>query len=655
MNYNFSNKYELDKFTDSFGEGIIGNQASVFFDNKNNKVIKIFSCEGSNFDGRAKEAKINELMKYKHRFPTAALPETVIRCKGKCVGYVMPKISNATSVRELQIKARKRKDDWKKNLEIACELARFINDLHNAGIVFGDLHPDQFLTKDGKIYVCDTDTWGLKCNGIFIEADKAGKPEYVDPKVSVIESNGLTIKGYTQKSDCYSLAVVVFEMLVGFNPYDGTFPLVRRYNRQLRALNHISILGNHDLKNLDDFRMEHVAWMSEGLQSDFFQIFEGNKRFNILPSLENQAKDLKKCRRHQYYNSSRYSKCPCCRAYQDSDALNEFRNYNVDNISYKRNRVFAQKQVRKVVNFSTILDYDTNAIHLKENGRLEKASVNSRTDDVCFTERGLVVKVSRISKIKQFFNTLFGKFNELYGRCSFSEKMKRCRNSKDPACELEIFNNKGKKLFSTLLLKLSSKMLVVGDHLFYLKGRKELVDVYMTENACSTKVVTTITDPFIYEINERGEYCMCSINNAGHLNIIVNGKEIRQLIKEFPKAIKYDHVSQSWCVVTLTAEKAYKVYIISKSNKATQKFQSFSFGGLNLRNCIFNNSMLVIPAEKRILFLKTGPTIEKSTVTEKHIGVVNPNSRIAIQYNSYERRTYLYVQNSDQVYKISLS
>ena len=68
-----------------------------------------------------------------------------------------------------------------------------------------------------------------------------------------------------------------------------------------------------------------------------------------------------------------------------------------------------------------------------------------------------------------------------------------------------------------------------------------------------------------------------------------------------------------------------------------------------------DNVNQVIPAEKRILFLKTGPTIEKSTVTEKHIGVVNPNSRIVIQYNSYERRTYLYVQNSDQVYKISLS
>ena len=655
MNYTFTNKRDYIKFLSNLREGVVGIQSTIYFDDRNNKAIKIFSLEDQNLDSRKKEAKLKELMKLRGRFTTVALPEAIITCQGKCVGYVMPKLPDAESLRDFQFKAKKQQIDLKESLKIACELARFIEELHDEGIIFGDFHSDQFMTKDGKIYVCDTDTWGFENKGEYYEADKAGRPEYIAPKVRDFSKPDFYITGYTKQSDYFSLAVVVFEMLVGFNPYDGSYPLVKGYNRPLRALNHISILGNHDLKSLDSFQMKHVAWMSEGLQSDFLQIFEGNKRFNILPSLENQAKDLKKCRRHQYYNSSRYSKCPCCRAYQDSDALNEFRNYNVDNISYKGNRVFAQKQVRKVVNFSTILDYDTNAIHLKENGRLEKASVNSRTDDVCFTERGLVVKVSRISKIKQFFNTLFGKFNELYGRCSFSEKMKRCRNSKDPACELEIFNNKGKKLFSTLLLKLSSKMLAVGDHLFYLKGRKELIDVYMTENACSTKVVATITDPFIYEINERGEYCMCSINNAGHLNIIVNGKEIRQLIKEFPKAIKYDHVSQSWCVVTLTAEKAYKVYIISKSNKVKQKFQSFSFGGLNLRNCIFNNSMLVIPAEKRILFLKTGPTIEKSTVTEKHIGVVNPNSRIVIQYNSYERRTYLYVQNSDQVYKISLS
>lgn len=655
MNYKFANKRDYIKFLSNLRKGVVGIQSTIYFDDRNNKAIKIFSLEDQNLDSRKKEAKLKELMKFKDCFPTVALPEAIITCQGKCVGYVMSKLPDTVSLRDFQIKAKKQQIDLKESLKIACELARFIEKLHNEGIIFGDFHSDQFMTKDGKIYVCDTDTWGFANKGEYYEADRAGRPEYIDPKVRDFSKPDIFITGYTKQSDYFSLAVVVFEMLVGFNPYDGGYPLVKGYNRPLRALNHISILGNHNLMSLDSFQMKHVAWMSEGLQSDFLQIFEGNKRFNILPSLENQEKDLKKCKKHQYYNSSRYSKCPCCRASQDNDALKEFRNYNVDSISYNRNGVFAQKQVRKVVNISTILDYDTNAVHLKENGSLVKTSVTSRTDEVYFTERGLVVKVSRISKIKQFFNTLFGKFNALYGKCSFSEKMKRCRNSKDPACELGIYDPNGKKLFSTLILKLTSKMMVVGNHLFYLKDRKELIDVYMTENACYEKVITTISDPFIYEINEMGEYCMCSINNAGHLNIIVNGKEIRQLINEFPKAIKFDHISRSWCVVTLTAEKSYKVYVIDKNNKAKQEFKSFSFGGLNLRNCIFNNSMLIIPAEKRILFLKTGPTLAKSTVTEKPIGIVNPNSKIAIQYNSYDRRTYLYVQNSEQVYKINLS
>ena len=655
MNYNFTNKRDYIKFLSILREGVVGNQATIYFDDRNNQAIKIFSLEDQNLDSRKKELKLKELMKLKNRFPTAALPEAIIKCQGKCVGYVMPKLAEATSLRDFQFPAKKQQADLKENLEIACELARFIKNLHSEGIVFGDFHSDQFMTRDGKIYVCDTDTWGFINKGEDYEADRAGRPEYIDPKVRDFNKEGVYIKGYTKESDYFSLAIVVFEMLVGFNPYDGSYPLVKGYNRPLRALNHISILGNHDLKSLDSFKMKHVAWMSEGLQTDFMQIFEGNKRFNILNSLENQAKDLKKCRKHQYYNSSRYSKCPCCRSYQDSDALMEFRNYNVDSISYGRYGVFAQKKARKIVNFSTILDYDNNAIHLKESGKLEKASVTSKTDEVYFTERGLVVKVSRISRIKQFFNTLFGKFNALYGRCSFGEKMKRCRDANDPACKLEIFSPNGKKLYSTLILKLSSKMMVVGNHLFYLKGRKDLVDIYMTENNCPEKVVTTITDPFIYEINELGQYCLCSINNAGHLNIIVNGNQVKQLISEIPKAVKYDHISKSWCVVTKTKSGGYNAYVIGNNNKAKKKFDSFSFGGLNLRNCIFNNSMLVIPANKRILFLKSGPTVAKSTVTEKQIGIVNPNSKIAIQYNSFDKRTYLYVQNSNQVYKINLS
>ena len=102
--------------------------------------------------------------------------------------------------------------------------------------------------------------------------NKTGRVEYIDPQVRDFSANGVVIDQYTQQSDCFSLAVVVFEMLVGFNPFDGVYPLARDYDQPLKALNRISIIGNHNLKKLDSFKIEHVAWMSEGLQNDFLKI-----------------------------------------------------------------------------------------------------------------------------------------------------------------------------------------------------------------------------------------------------------------------------------------------------------------------------------------------------------------------------------------------
>lgn len=641
MDYTFTNKREYTEFISKLREGVDGIQSTIYFDDKNNKAIKVFSLDNQNFNSRKKENKLRELMKLRGRFPTVALPERIITCQGKCVGYVMSKLPDAMSLEEFQFKARKQQIDLKESLKIACELARFIEKLHSEDIIFGDFHSDQFMTKNGKIYVCDTDTWGFENKGKDYEADRAGRSKYIDPKVRDFEKSDIVITGYTKQSDYFSLAVVVFEMLVGFNPYDGIYPLVKGYDRPLRALNHISILGNHKLKSLDSFQMKHVAWMSEELQRDFLQIFEGDKRFNILTSLEKQSKDLKKCPKLHYYNSSRYSECPCCNTNQKDDALKRFRDFNVDAISFERKSVFVTEQVRKIVNFSTFLDYDGNAIHLKEDGLIDKAPVTKKTEEVYFTKKGVVIKVSRMSKIKQFIYS----FNEKTGS----------DGSQDFNCNLEVFSPEGKMMFSTSILRLSSKMIVVGNHIFYLNAEKKLIDVYMTKEDCTTKVITTITDPFIYEINTQGEYCMCIINTYGHLNIIVNGELIMERIEEFPRIIKYDSVSQSWCVITMTEKKVYKVYVIEKDNKASQKFNFFSFRGLNLKNCIFYNSMLIIPDEKKILFLKNGQTVEKSTVNEKQINVVNSNSKITVQYNSCKKHTYLYIQNSDKVYKISLS
>lgn len=65
--------------------------------------------------------------------------------------------------------------------------------------------------------------------------------------------------------------------------------------------------------------------------------------------------------------------------------------------------------------------------------------------------------------------------------------------------------------------------------------------------------------------------------------------------------------------------------------------------------------MLVIPCDKRLIFLKSGSTVEKSTVIEKDLGIVDSNSKISMQEDKIHQCTYLIIQDSTQVCKIPLN
>lgn len=657
MSYNFATKKEYVKFLSNLREGAVGDQSTIYYDDKNGKVIKVFALNAPTDYSviRKKEAKIQELTKYRSRFPKAALPEEIIRCNGRCCGYTMPMLKDCVSLKEFQFKARKHTMDRGEILKIACSLAELVEDLHKEGVVIGDFHADQFMTKNGEVYVCDTDTWGITNRGHTFEADKVGRPEYIDPMQRDFNAKSVVVNEYTKETDYFALAVVVFEMLVGFNPFDGIYPLARDYDHPLRALNRVSIIGNHDLKKLDSFRMEHVAWMSEGLHKDFLKIFEGGKRFNILSSLKEMEKDLKKCRRGHYYNSSRYSKCPICKA-SNENALEMFRTYNVSTISYGRYAMFPDSEVRKVINGSTYFDYNKKAISVRSNGTTTEKEVSPRAEEVYFVGDEITVAVEKISRTKQFFYTLFGKFNSLYGSCSFGEKMKKCSDINNPACNLEICNKDGKKLYSAIILKQTSRLNISGYHLFYVNGKNELIKVDMTVNACADSIVYAENRPFIYEINRYGDYCICSINGAGHLDITINGQKQKQLMEQYPRIIRYDDVGKGWCIITKRRNSnGYECYVVNSRGKVIKEFDSFSFGGLNLKNCIFYNWMLVIPAEKRVIFLKSGKTVAKSTVSQINIGVVNKDSKISIEEDKKNGSTYLFIQNDTQVYKMRLS
>ena len=43
MNYTFTNKRDYIKFLSNLREGVVGIQSTIYFDDRNNKAIKIFS------------------------------------------------------------------------------------------------------------------------------------------------------------------------------------------------------------------------------------------------------------------------------------------------------------------------------------------------------------------------------------------------------------------------------------------------------------------------------------------------------------------------------------------------------------------------------------------------------------------------------------
>lgn len=654
MNYEFKTKNEYIRYLSNLREGVPGNESTIYFDDKNGKAIKIFNFNDPNLNLARKEKKIRELIKLNDKFPTVLLPENIIMCQNVCVGYTMKKLSGFTSIQEFQLMARNQKQDLKYLLKVATNLAQLIKDLHEVGIIIGDFHPDQFMVKDETVYVCDTDTWGFKGRGEDFAADLVGRREYIDPKARDFDKQGVAVTGYSQSNDHFSLAVVIFEMLVGFNPFIGVYPIAKKYNRPLRALNQISIIGNHTLRDLEDFEIKHVAWMSKKLQDSFVQIFEKGKRFNILNALKKQEDDLVNCRKHGYY-SSRYSKCPVCQSSRDQDFLKKFRMAGVDEVSYDRFYMFTGKEVRKVVDNTTFFDFDENVVHIRRDGTSEKEQISSRTESVIFTEDGLKVKIEKMSKIKQFFYTLFGKVNSIYSKnSSFWGKLKKCTDIKDPACTVSVIDAGGKKLFSKIILLTTSGLKVRGNYLFYIEKGQELMRVNLTPNGCTSKSVFTTVTPFVFEANNKGEYCICNIIDSKNIDILLNGNKLKQIPLQLPKAINYDAISNKWCIITKDGKK-YNTFVVKSGGKVRQQFEYFSYGGLNINHSIFYNSMIVIPSDKRIIFLKSGSTIERSTALEKEVGIVKDSSIISIEEDKRDNGTYLFVRNSTQVYKIRLN
>ncbi len=102
----------------------------------------------------------------------------------------------------------------KESISIAIQMAQGLECAHKAGIIHRDVKPQNvIISKDGKVKVTD---FGIAkaATSETITSNVMGSVHYTSPE----QARG----GYSdEKSDIYSLGVVLFEMLTGRVPFDG--------------------------------------------------------------------------------------------------------------------------------------------------------------------------------------------------------------------------------------------------------------------------------------------------------------------------------------------------------------------------------------------------------------------------------------------------
>ena len=109
--------------------------------------------------------------------------------------------------------------NWKETLHFAMQIAKGLEHAHSRGIVHRDIKPHNVMVlKNGSVKVMDFGIARVMNKSNTLTKEALGSVHYISPE----QAKG----SYTDnRSDIYSLGVVMYEMMTGRPPYDGESPV----------------------------------------------------------------------------------------------------------------------------------------------------------------------------------------------------------------------------------------------------------------------------------------------------------------------------------------------------------------------------------------------------------------------------------------------
>ena len=131
--------------------------------------------------------------------------------------YIVMELIEGISLK--QYMEKKQYLNWKETLHFAIQIAKALQHAHSRGIVHRDIKPHNIMVlKNGSVKVTDFGIARLMSQGNTLTKEALGSVHYISPE----QAKGGRVD---DRSDLYSLGVVMYEMMCGRPPYDGDSPV----------------------------------------------------------------------------------------------------------------------------------------------------------------------------------------------------------------------------------------------------------------------------------------------------------------------------------------------------------------------------------------------------------------------------------------------